>query len=77
MANMIHINTMREILKSGALVSLRFWKSDGSIVSAAQAVCLSSSYAHNTFNLKFFPSGEIRTVRAVTIFEINNMEVFI
>jgi hypothetical protein len=42
MANRIHVNTVREMLKSGAAVSLKF-----------------------------------RMVRLITVFEVNDMEIFI
>ncbi|MDR2086833.1 MAG: hypothetical protein LBP72_06620 [Dysgonamonadaceae bacterium] len=77
MANLIHINTMRLMLNSGEAVSLKFWKDDGSIVSADNVICTTSHYKSNTFNLKFLTSKVFRTVRAITIFEINDMEVFI
>jgi hypothetical protein len=77
MANLIHINTLRQMLRSGAAVSLKFWKEDGTIVSAENVICTSSHHQSNTFNLKFLNSGVSRTVRAVTIFEINDLEVFI
>jgi hypothetical protein len=68
---------MREMLNSGQVVSLKFWKDDGSIISADNVICTSSYYHGNTFNLKFLNSGLFRKVRAVTIFEINDLEVFI
>jgi hypothetical protein len=73
----VHINTMREMLRSGAVCSIRHWKSDATIVTANRVICTSSYYKGNTFNLKFLDSGEFRTVRAITIFEINDMEVYI
>jgi hypothetical protein len=77
MANLVHINTMRKMLNAGQVVSLKFWKNDGSIVSADNVICTSSYHRGNTFNLKFLTSNQFRKVRAVTIFEINDMEVFI
>jgi hypothetical protein len=77
MANLIHINTLRQMLRSGAAVSLKFWAKDGSTVSAENVICTSSHHRGNTFNLKFLNSGVFRKVRAVTIFEINDLEVFI
>jgi hypothetical protein len=69
---------MREILKSGNAVSLKFWRlEDAEIISAENVICTSNFYHGNTFNLKFLNSGQFRKVRAITIFEINDMEVFI
>lgn len=65
------------MLNSGEAVSLKFWKDDGSIVSANNVICTSSYHHGNTFNLKFLDSNLFRKVRAITIFEINDQEVFI
>jgi hypothetical protein len=73
----IHISQLREILKSGKPVSLKFWKSDGSIVNADNVVSTSSFYKENTVNVKFLNSGERRKIRIVTIFEVNDLEVFL
>jgi hypothetical protein len=77
MKPLIHINTMREMLKSGEAFSLKFWKTDGAIVSADNVICTSNYHRENTFNLKFLTSGVFRQVRAITVFEFNGMEVFI
>jgi hypothetical protein len=77
MANLIHINTMREMLRSGEAVSLKFRKDDGEIVAANNVICTSSYHHANTFKLKFLTGNVFRTVRAVTVFEINDLEVFI
>lgn len=74
---MIHINTMRTMLRSGLACSIRYWKEDGSIVTANDVICTSSNHHGNSFNIKFLNSGEFRKVRAITIFEINDLEVFI
>jgi hypothetical protein len=64
MAGLVHINTMREMLRSGAVCSIRHWKDDGSIVTANRVICTSNYYRGNTFNLKFLDSGVFRKVRA-------------
>lgn len=74
---MVHINTMRTMLRSGCICSLKWWKEDGSIATADNVICTSSHFAGNTFNVKFLNSGEFRKILAITIFEINDMEVFI
>ena len=73
---LVHINTMRKMLNSGEIVSIKFWKDDGSIAVADNVICTSSYHHGNTFNIKFLNSGLFRKVRAVTIFEINDLEVF-
>jgi hypothetical protein len=77
MVKPVHINTLRLMLKSGLAVSLKFWEKDGNIVSAENVICTSSNHHQNTVNLKFLNSGVFRKVRTITIFEINDLEVFI
>jgi hypothetical protein len=75
--NLIHINDARKILTSGQPVSLKFWKSDGSIVYAPNVICTSSFHHGNTVNIKFIDSKQVRKIRTVTIFEINDLELFL
>lgn len=77
MASAVHINTAREMLRSGDELDLKFWKSDGSIVYANNVICTSSHFKGNTANIKFLTSGQFRKIRVISIFEINGMEVFI
>lgn len=66
------------MLKSGNVVSLKFWRmDDAEIITAENVICTSGFHHRNTFNLKFLDSGQFRKVRVITIFEINDMEVFI
>lgn len=76
MAAAIHMNTARQMLRSGDALDIKFWKSDGSIVHAGNVICTSTNYQNNTVNLKFLTSKQFRKVRMVSIFEINGMEVF-
>jgi hypothetical protein len=64
------------MMKSGARISIKFWESDGNIVVANDVICTSFFYKGNTFNI-LFPNRQFRKVRAITIFEINNLEVYI
>lgn len=73
----IHINEARIILRSKQELDLKFWEKDGSIVNCNHVICISDNYKNNTFNIKFMVSGEIRRIRAVSIFEINGMEVYL
>jgi hypothetical protein len=66
------------MLKSGAAVSLKFWRlEDAEVISAQNVICTSRFYPNDTVNLKFLNSGQFRTVRLITVFEVNGMEVFI
>ena len=76
MASVVHMTTARRMLDSGDAVDLKFWKSDGTIVSANNVICTSSNFKNNTVNLKFLSSGQFRKVRVVSLFEINGMEIF-
>lgn len=77
MASSIHITTARKMLSSGDPMDIRFWKADGSIITANNVICTSSNFANNTINIMFIESKQIRKVRVISIFEINGMEVFI
>jgi hypothetical protein len=78
MANRIHITTVREMLKSGQAVSLKFWRlDDAEIITANNVICTSGYHHGNTINIKFLNSGQFRKIRVITVFEINDMEVFI
>ncbi len=75
---MIHINTARKIMESGQPFSCLAWKmSTGAVMNYSNVVCTSSNFERNTVNLKFINSGEVRTVRVITIFEINNEQIYI
>lgn len=75
---MIHIKTARKIMESGQPFDCLAWKmSTGEVMNYTNVVCTSSNFERNTVNLKFINSGEVRTVRVITIFEINNEQVYI
>lgn len=75
---MIHIKNARKIMDSGLPFSCLAWKiSTGEVMNYSNVVCTSSNFERNTVNLKFINSGEVRTVRVITIFEINNEVVCI
>jgi hypothetical protein len=49
---------------------------DGDVIRA-RVVCTSSNFQNDTFNFKFIDSGEIRTVHASLLMEINGKEVML
>lgn len=49
---------------------------DGDTIEG-QAVCTSSNFKNDTFNLKFIQSGEIRTVHASLMLSINQIPVML
>ena len=74
---MIHISIVRKILKEGKPFSCRVWKKNGDILIYNNVVCTSTNFRKNSANLKFIESGEIRKVRIITIWEINDTEIHI
>jgi hypothetical protein len=77
MSQFITITQLRKMLRQKGEVNLKFWKSDGSIVIAKNVIIVSTRYRPETVTVKFVKSGQIRTINIVTIFEINDIEVFI
>lgn len=75
---MIHINTVRKIINSGEPFSCRVWESStGEILNYNDVVCTSSNFRNNTFNIKILSSEQIRKVKMICVFEINNEEIYI
>jgi len=72
---MIHLTEARKIIESGEPIAIGFWKEDGTPVEADNVVCTSSSFHHNTFNLKFKTSNQFRKVHAVLVYHVNGTEV--
>ncbi len=77
MSNSIHISTARHILNAGDPVTLALWKSDGSVLRLENAVSLRYDYYGGWRNVKLLASGQIRRVRDVCIFSVNDQEVFL
>lgn len=77
MPNAIHISTMRKMLAMGEPVTLRVWTSKGEIQTWPNAVSLRYSPHNGTRNVKLMDSREIRRVRDVCIFQINDNEVYL
>lgn len=78
--NAIHFTTMLHMLSAGDPVDLWVWKSDGSILQLGRCIGLPNRAAtrHNGCqNFKFLASGQIRKIRLVCIFRINDQEVFL
>lgn len=69
---------VRRLLNSHTKIAeLKCWKSNGEIIVYRDVICTSSNHRNNSFNLKLLTSGEIRKVKAICIFEINQQEVII
>lgn len=75
---MLHINVLRKILREGKPFSCRVWKiSTGEILNYNNVVCTSTNFQRNTANLLFVESRQIRKVRIICIFELNDEEIYI
>jgi len=75
---MIHISVVRKILREGKPFNCRVWKgTTGEILTYNNVVCTSSNFKRNTANLIFVESREVRTVRVISIFEVNDEEICI
>ena len=77
MAQSIHINTMREMLKAGDPVDITLWTKSGQIQRWRNCISLRYDFYKGVRRVKLLDSRLIRTVRDVCIFEINNLTVFL
>lgn len=74
---MLHISQVRKILLSKKPFDCKVWKKNGEILNYKNVVCTSTYFRNDTATLLFINSRQIRTVIIVSIFEINDEEVFI
>ncbi len=73
----IHSSTAREIIASGQPCDIRLWKRDGEILHYTDAICIYHHVRSGSFRVKLRRSGQIRQFRLVTVFEVNDMEVYL
>ena len=73
----IHITTARTMLNSGDPVDLSVWKSDGSILELRNVISLRYDFYDDWRNVKLLTSGQMRRIRDVCIFKVNDLEVFL
>ena len=71
----MHLNQARQILNSKERCKLSIWTKKGEI-QTSDCVSLKSN-SNGTRNVKLAASGQIRKVRDVCIFMINDIEVYI
>jgi hypothetical protein len=75
---MIHINLVHKFLADPKIpFDCKVWKSNGDILHYKNVVCTSTFFAENSATLLFTESRQIRKVRIISIFEINDIEIFI
>lgn len=58
-------------------VNLRVWKKDGSLMNLQNCISLRYNFYEGTRQIKLLNSNQIRTIRDVCIFSINDCEVFL
>lgn len=73
----MHISDARRILNAGKPVKISAWKADGSIVVLEAAVSLRYDFRGGWRNVKLTRSGQVRRLRDICIFAINDIEVYL
>ncbi len=68
---------MRKMLAKGQPVDLRVWTAKGEIQALHNAISLRFDARSGTRNIKLLDSREIRKVRDVCIFQINDNEIYL
>lgn len=74
----IHMNDAIRLLETGRPVDLKVWKlSDGNIIEYRSVVCVGGHWRRGTHRIRILRSGLIREFRDITLFEINNMSIYL
>ena len=73
----IHITTARTMLNSGDPVDISVWKANGEILHMHNCISLRYNFYGGWRNMKLLTSGECRRIRDVSIFRVNDLEVFL
>lgn len=75
---MLHTSVLRKILRDGKPFNCKVWKnSTAEILTYNNVVCTSSNFERNSAKLLFVESRQVRSVRIICIFEINDEEIYI
>lgn len=75
---MLHTSLLRKILRDGKPFNCKCWKiGTAEILTYNNVVCTSTFFENNTANLLFVESRQVRKVRIITIFEVNDEEIYI
>ena len=77
MAQSIHITTLRKMLKAGDPVDIKLWTKSGEIQEWRNCVPLRYNFYQGTRQMKLLNSGQIRQLRDVCVFMVNDMVVFL
>lgn len=66
------------LLEDGRQHRLRLWKiSTGEILTYTTATCIGSHKRRGLHRVRLSPSGEVRTLRDVCLFEIDEREIYL
>ncbi|MEI7594498.1 MAG: hypothetical protein WCK02_02035 [Bacteroidota bacterium] len=74
MLNLSAIPTLIE--KQDTIFSIQFIDKQGKTITMNNTVCLSSHYKPRTYNIRQLDSGEIRTIRHISIVAFNGEETY-
>ena len=78
MNKVIHLKDAIRLLESGIPCTIRLWKlANGDILTYSNVVGNGSHWRGGLHRVRFLDSGEIRTVRDVCMFEINNLKIYL
>ena len=75
--DMIHISAVRQLLATGAVVTLRVLTAKGELREYKECTSLKYNHRAGCRNIKLVRSGEIRKIKDVLIVGLNDMEVYI
>ncbi len=76
----LHVNPAREVLKNTSYnspVNIKAWKKNGEIFEWKGVFCTTHYTRKDTFNMKSKTSNQIRTLRMIQIFSINDLEIYL
>ena len=73
----MHIKDARKIIDSGLEFSCKLWKSNGEVLAYNRVKKTSSYFKNDTFNVVFIESKQVRKIRIISIFEINDEEIYL
>ena len=74
---LIHWRDAVAMLESKLPVTIKCWKlSTGDIITYRDVICIGSHWRGGIHRLKMPESNLLRTVRDITIFEINGYEIY-
>lgn len=71
----MHMSQLHTFIKGDPEFSMKFVSERGEVIAIERCRCTSFHSAGRTFNIRLFPSGQIRKVVRVSIIEINGKEL--